>query len=137
MTTRQRRAQITEVVFPDRANHYGTLFGGQALNLLAKAAFVAARGFARRDVVMARCSDAQFHAPVRVGSVLLLDAQVMRVGRSSLTVHVTGFADELVAGSPAVALEGAFEMVAVDAAGRPSPMTGVEHCDHDELKASA
>jgi acyl-CoA thioesterase YciA len=133
MTTRKRSAQLTEVVFPEHANHYGTLFGGNALNLMAKAAFLAARGFARCDVVMARCGDAQFHAPVRLGSVLMLDAQVLRVGRSSLTVHVTGFADDLAAARPAVVLEAVFEMVAVDAVGRPSPIAESDIGEHNEL----
>ena len=41
------------MVFPDQANHYGTLFGGAALCLMGKAAFVAASRRARRAVVMA------------------------------------------------------------------------------------
>ncbi len=85
MTTRNGTVQTTEVIFPEHANHYGTLFGGNALNLMAKAAFLSARGFARCDVVMACCSDVQFHAPVPLGSTLRLDAHVARVGRSSLT----------------------------------------------------
>jgi len=137
MTTRKRHAQLTDVVFPEHANHYGTLFGGNALHLMAKAAFLAARGFARRDVVMARCSDAQFHVPVRLGSVLTLDAQVLRVGRSSLTVHVTGFADDLAADRPAVALEAVFEMVAVDAAGRPVSIAEAVHDEFNEPKVPA
>ena len=34
--------QMVEMIFPEQANHYGTLFGGHALALMAKAAFVAA-----------------------------------------------------------------------------------------------
>lgn len=33
---------MIEIVFPDQTNHYGTLFGGHALRLMNKAAFVAA-----------------------------------------------------------------------------------------------
>ena len=33
---------MVEMVFPDRTNHYGTLFGGEALAMMGKAAFVAA-----------------------------------------------------------------------------------------------
>ena len=45
--------RFVELVFPDQANHYGTLFGGAALSLMGKAAFVAATRHARRAVVMA------------------------------------------------------------------------------------
>ena len=41
-----------EMVFPEQANHYGTLFGGAALSLMGKAAFVAATRRARQAVVM-------------------------------------------------------------------------------------
>lgn len=44
---------FVEMVFPDQANHYGTLFGGNALSLMGKAAFVAATRRARSAVVMA------------------------------------------------------------------------------------
>lgn len=44
---------LTDVVFPDRANHYGTLFGGNALSLMGKAAFLAATRYTCCHVVMA------------------------------------------------------------------------------------
>ena len=47
---------MIEMVFPDQTNHYGTLFGGHALRLMDKAAFVAASRYARKTVVTA-CSE--------------------------------------------------------------------------------
>jgi len=44
--------RFIEMVFPEHANHYGTLFGGHALSLMGKAAFVAATRRARCAVVM-------------------------------------------------------------------------------------
>jgi acyl-CoA hydrolase len=121
MTEDTPAIEIAEIVFPEHANHYGTLFGGNALLLMSKAAFLVARQFAKSDVVMARCVDAQFVARVPVGSVLRLRAFVSRVGRSSMTVCVTGIAERL--GEEAgTALNGVFEMVAVDAHGRPAPI---------------
>jgi len=118
MTNRNTALELTEIVFPEHANHYGTLFGGNALMLMSKAAFLAARAFAQADVVMAGCGDAQFLAPVPVGSVLRLRAWVSRQGRSSLTVSVTGTFEQ--PGQPArEALRSFFEMVVVDKSGRP------------------
>ena len=121
MTTPTGAVQLTEIVFPEQANHYGTLFGGNALQLMSKAAFLAARGAAQRDVVMAGVTDVRFLAPVPVGHVLTLRAWVSRVGRSSLTVCVTSLAETLGAPQEEV-LKGVFEMVAVDAHGRPAPI---------------
>ncbi|MGV3680556.1 MAG: acyl-CoA thioesterase [Acidovorax sp.] len=113
---------FTEVVFPERSNHYGTLFGGQALLLMGQAAFVTASRHARCAVVMARCSEVQFIAPVPQGQALQLTAQVVRTGTSSMTVEVHGSAENLHTGQHQSALRGAFEMVAVDSAGRPRPI---------------
>ena len=38
--------ELTELVLPAQANHYGTLFAGQALSMLAQAAFTAAMYYA-------------------------------------------------------------------------------------------
>ena len=121
MTTPNGTLELTEIVFPEHANHYGTLFGGQALQLMAKAAFLAARSAAGSHVVMAGVTEVRFLAPVGVGHVLTLRAWVSRVGRSSLTVCVTGLAQALGAPREEV-LKGVFEMVAVNAKGRPAPL---------------
>lgn len=119
MTTPPGTAELRELVLPMQANHHGTLFAGHGLQLMAKAAFLAARSLARREVVMAGVTGADFLAPVPVGHQLALRAWVSRVGRSSMTVCVTGLAD--LPGIPAEeVLQGVFEMVAVDANGRPA-----------------
>ena len=114
--------RFVEVVFPEQANHYGTLFVGNALSLMGKAAFVAATRRARCAVVMATSDKVQFHEPVRIGELVELTAQVERVGRSSMTVAVEVVAETLATGSRRIAMQGSFEMVAVDAAGRPTPV---------------
>jgi acyl-CoA hydrolase len=115
--------RFVEMVFPEQANHYGTLFGGNALNLMGKAAFVAATRRARCAVVMATSDKVQFHEPVRVGELVELTARVERVGRSSMTVAVDVIAETLVTGRRRLAMCGSFEMVAVDDAGRPIPVS--------------
>jgi acyl-CoA hydrolase len=114
--------RFVEMVFPEHANHYGTLFGGHALSLMGKAAFVAATRRARCAVVMATSNKVEFHEPVRVGELVELTALVERVGRSSMTVAVKVIAERLVSGQRRIAMQGLFEMVAVDEAGRPTPI---------------
>jgi acyl-CoA hydrolase len=121
MTRPTGTVELQELVLPALANHHGTLFAGHGLQLLAKAAFLAARSLARREVVMAAVTRVDFAEPVAVGTALSLRAWVSRVGRSSMTVCVTGLV-ELPGLPPEEALKGVFEMVAVDAAGRPVPI---------------
>jgi len=117
-----RGTRLAEIVFPDLANHYGTLFGGNALSLMGKAAFLAAARRARRDVVMAASNNIKFHAPVRVGELVEFVADVARVGRTSLTVTVEMVVEALPSGERRTVGRGSFEMVAVGANGRPVPI---------------
>ena len=64
-TTAAPEARLIEIVFPDHTNHLGTLFGGQALAWMDKAAFVVATRYARRSVVTARSEQVDFRQPVR------------------------------------------------------------------------
>ena len=56
------KTRFVEMVLPEQANHYGTLFGGNALSLMGKAAFVAATRRARQSVVMATSDKIEFHS---------------------------------------------------------------------------
>ena len=49
-----------------------------------------------------------------------------RVGRSSITVEVEVTAEALLTGKRLVAMRGSFEMVAVDARGKPIPIPPTE-----------
>ena len=118
MTTPPGTTQLHELVLPAHANHHGTLFAGQGLQWMAKAAFLAARSFAQREVVMAGVTGVDFLAPVPGGYQLVLRGWVSRAGRSSITVCVTGLADRPDVPAEEV-VKAVFEMVAVDAAGRP------------------
>ncbi len=119
-----REVRLWEIVFPDHTNHLGTLFGGQALAWMDKAAFVAATRFARRTVVTARSEQVDFHVPVRQGQLVELVATVETVGRSSMQVVVELHAEEGLAGTRRLCTRGRFTMIALDDAGRPAEVGG-------------
>jgi acyl-CoA hydrolase len=129
------KIRLVDVVFPDRANHYGTLFGGNALQLMGKAAFIAATRQARQHVVMASADNMIFDEPVRVGELIECVASVARVGRSSMTVAVDLIHEDSLSGLRRSAVRGTFEMVAVDANGRPAPV--VEPQDRRDIPEEA
>ena len=115
-----REARIWEIVFPDHTNHLGTLFGGQALAWMDKAAFVAATRFARRTVVTARSEQVDFHVPVRQGQLVEVVARVAEVGRSSMQVDVELHAEDPLAGTRRLCTRGRFTMIALDGEDRPA-----------------
>lgn len=112
--------RMIEIVFPHHANHLGTLFGGQALAWMDKAAFIAATRHARRTVVTARSDEINFSAPVPVGSLVEVIARVMQTGRTSMQVEVELHCEDLLSGATYLATRGHFSMVALDENGHPT-----------------
>jgi len=113
-------ARLWEIVFPDHANHLGTLFGGQALAWMDKAAFIAATRYARRTVVTARSEQVDFHIPVRQGQLVELIARVVETGRSSMRVEVELHTEDAKAGTRQLCTRGHFVMIALDEDGKPA-----------------
>jgi acyl-CoA hydrolase len=68
-SARSSESRIQEIVFPNHANHLGTLFGGQALAWMDKAAFLAGYREAGGTVVTARSERIDFIAPIRLGNL--------------------------------------------------------------------
>ncbi len=113
-------AHLVEMVFPGQANHYGTLFGGQALALMDKAAFIAASRFSRCTVVTASSEKCDFHVPVRQGELVEVFARVVSTGRTSMVVEVELYAENLHSGARQLATRGRFVLVALDPDGHPT-----------------
>jgi acyl-CoA hydrolase len=111
--------RLLEVVFPEHANHYGTLFAGNALSLMAKAAYVAGARRAGRNVVMATAEKVEFLQPVKVGELIQIVARVTRAGSSSMTIAVEIIREDLATKQHRTTMRGQFEMVAVNEQGRP------------------
>ena len=133
MTTSDTKApqetRIVEMVFPNQTNHYGTLFGGDALRLMDMAAFVTASRHARRPVVTASSERIDFHVPVRQGQLAEVVGRVTRSGRTSLTVEVELWAEDLLTGNRELCTKGSFVLVAVDERGRPVSITSPKSTD--------
>jgi acyl-CoA hydrolase len=121
-----RETRIVEMVFPNQTNHYGTLFGGDALRLMDMAAFVTASRHARRPVVTASSERIDFHVPVRQGQLAEVVGRVTSTGRTSLTVEVELWAEDLLTGKRELCTKGSFVLVAVDDQGRPAPIVSVD-----------
>jgi acyl-CoA hydrolase len=117
-----RETRIIEMAFPSQTNHYGTLFGGDALRLMDLAAFVTASRHARRPVVAASSELIDFRLPVRQGQLAEVVGRVTGTGKSSITVEVELWAEDLLTGQRELCTKGSFVLVAVDDQGRPAPL---------------
>lgn len=114
--------RLVELIFPHQTNHLGTLFGGNALALMDKAAFLSATRLTRRSMVTVASDRVEFKVPVQAGQMVELIARVSRVGRTSVTVAVEMYAEELLSRGRILATRGSFVFVAIDESGRPVPV---------------
>src|SRR5262245_37771211 len=95
---------------------------GDALRLMDMAAFVAASRHARKPVVTASSERIDFQIPVRQGQLAEVVGRVSRAGRTSMTVEVELWAEDLLTGARKLCTKGSFVLVAVDESGRPVPI---------------
>lgn len=120
--TGSEKSHLLEIVFPNNANSQGTLFGGHALSLMDRLAFIVASRYSRLPVVTASSDEIAFHSAVRVGQLIELIGHVASVGRTSMRVEIEMFAEDLLTGERNLCTTGEFVMVAVGADGRPTPV---------------
>jgi uncharacterized protein (TIGR00369 family) len=116
---RSEPVMMSELVFPEHTNPYGTMFGGHAFAVMDKAAFLAANSFAPSLFVTASSESVDFNVPVRSGMILETVAQVIHSGRTSVVVRVILNAREPLSTEKHQATVGYFTMVAIDADGKP------------------
>ncbi len=113
---------IRVLMMPRDTNAHGTIFGGHILSLIDQAGAVAAHGVGARKVVTVAVREVVFKAPVHVGDIVSCYAQVVRRGKTSLTVCVRVLAEDPVARDCVEVTSAELVYVHVDADGRPNPV---------------
>ena len=114
-------SRLVEIVYPENTNSQGTLFGGHALSLMDRLAFIVASRHTRKPIVTASSERVEFRLPVKEGDLIDLVGRVTHVGRTSLRVSIDMYREELLTGQRDLCTTGEFLMVAVDDSGRPTP----------------
>ncbi len=119
----QSETRIFKAVFPNTTNHYDTLFGGAALQLMDEVAFISATRFCRDRVVTVSSDRVDFTKPIPSGTLIELVGKVIRVGRTSIQVKVDLFVEEMYEESREKAVSGIFTMVCVDENKKPKAIS--------------
>lgn len=113
---------IFKAVFPNTTNHYDTLFGGTALQLMDEASFICATRFSRKKVVTVSTDKIDFTKPIPQGRLIELIAHITKVGRTSCVVQVDIFMENMYEDVREKAVSGKFTFVAVDDDKNPTPI---------------
>ena len=118
----QSETRIFKVVFPNTTNHYDTLFGGTAMQLMDEVAFITATRFCRRKVVTVSSSKIDFNHSIPADTIIELVGRVVKVGNTSIDIRVQIFKEEMYEEGRKKAIEGFFTFVAIDDYRKPMPI---------------
>ncbi len=112
-------------VVPQRSdiNANGHIFGGWILAQMDIAGGITAGRRARGPVATVAIDGMKFHQPILLGDIMSIYADVQRIGRTSLAIHIDVLADRRGAAWVRVT-EGVFTFVAIGSDGKPRPVDG-------------
>ncbi|HZM85383.1 MAG TPA: acyl-CoA thioesterase [Blastocatellia bacterium] len=114
---------IRVVLMPKDTNAHGTIFGGVILSYIDIAAAIEARKHTTKQIVTKAMHEVVFVAPVFVGDIVSFYTELVRIGRTSITVKVLVEADRAKQpGTCARVTEAEVVYVAVDENRRPIPV---------------
>jgi uncharacterized protein (TIGR00369 family) len=105
--------RVADIILPHQTNGFGTMFGGDVMALMDKAAAIAALRFCRQPVVTASSERIDFRTPIGQGEIIEAYSKVIYVGRTSMVVRVRIYAEHPLQGDRRVCTTGYFSMVAV------------------------
>ena len=108
---------------PADANQNGDIFGGWIMSQVDIAGGTLAGRVARGRVATVAVKEFVFKQPVQIGDVLSFYADVVRIGRTSITVTVEVYAERRPETPTVVKVtEATLTYVAIDGNGRPRPV---------------
>lgn len=110
------------LAMPKDVNVNGDIFGGWVLSQMDIAAGIVAGARAHGRVTTVALDAMKFIRPVKVGNVLCVYAQVVRIGRTSMGIEVEAWVLRGREGARQKVTEALFTFVAIDEAGKPRPV---------------
>jgi acyl-CoA hydrolase len=113
---------MTQVVLPNDANPLGFMLGGTVMHLIDIAGAIAAHRHTRARVVTAAVDGLQFLHSIKIGDIIILQANVTSTFTRSLEVRVDVFSEEALTGKRSLTTHAYLTFVAVDAGGAPIPV---------------
>jgi acyl-CoA hydrolase len=123
MTTEEKiersETRLFKAVFPNTTNHYDTLFGGTAMQMMDEVAFITATRFSRQRMVTVSSDRIDFKKPIPGGTIVELIGKVSYLGKTSVKVRVDIFIEQMYSEQREKAVSGEFTFVAIDETKQP------------------
>jgi uncharacterized protein (TIGR00369 family) len=126
------RITISQLMHPEHANLLGNVHGGWIMKLVDEAGALACMRHAQRKVVTVAIDSMVFGQPIRIGDLIIVNAEVSYVGRTSLEAEVQVLAENPITGERTHTNTAYLVYVALDDVGRPTTVPGLIAETEDE-----
>ncbi|OJF93515.1 acyl-CoA thioesterase [Pararhizobium antarcticum] len=110
---------LRTLAMPADANAAGDIFGGWVMAQMDLSCGIRAAERARGRVVTAAVKEMAFELPVKIGDTLCIYTDVVKVGRTSMTLKVEAWAQRYLSDRMDKVTDALFVMVALDEDGKP------------------
>jgi acyl-CoA thioesterase YciA len=117
-----REVTLRVVPMPSDANYTGDIFGGWIMSQVDIAGSIPALRLARGRIATVAVNSFTFKQPVLIGDLVSFYADIVRVGRTSITVDVEVYVERRTLNEVVKVTEATLTYVAVDDQRRPRPV---------------
>lgn len=114
---------LRTLAMPADTNQNGDIFGGWVLGQMDIAGGIFASKLAQGRTVTVAINAMTFRKPVYVGDVISIHTELIKVGNTSVAVHVEAWVQRRNQTNAILVTDGNFTYVAIDDAGRPRPVS--------------
>ena len=119
-TAHASHISIAQLMQPEHANNLGNVHGGWIMKLVDEAGALACMRHAQKRVVTVAVDSLVFREPIKIGDLVILNAEVTYTGRTSLEAEVEVIAENPITGMRTHTNTAYLVYVALDDDGRPS-----------------
>jgi len=113
---------IRTMAMPADTNQNGDIFGGWLLSQMDIAGGIYASKVSQSRTVTVAIEAMTFRKPVYVGDVVSVYASTVRIGRTSISVHVEAWVQRRKESQLILVTDGNYTYVAIDDHGHPQPI---------------
>ncbi|MGB3864566.1 MAG: acyl-CoA thioesterase [Xanthobacteraceae bacterium] len=113
---------VRTLPMPADTNHNGDIFGGWLLSQMDVAGGIYAIRVTKARTATVAIEAMNFRKPVYVGDVVSIYASTVRIGRTSITVHLDAWVRRRRQTESILVTDGNFTYVSIDDQGRPQPI---------------
>jgi uncharacterized protein (TIGR00369 family) len=121
-TPHASRISIAQLMQPEHANNLGNVHGGWIMKLVDEAGALACMRHAQKRVVTVAVDSLVFREPIKIGDLVILNAEVTYTGRTSMEAEVQVIAENPVTGERTHTNNAYLVYVGLDDEGRPTPI---------------